>query len=722
MKKLLKSLSIAVLLGSLTACGGGGDSDSGSGSGGNDNGGVKNTMPKLTVSSTSISLKENETKSFTVKASDAEGDTLTYSVSASDPSLSAVYEAGNVKLTAGEVDQNVSATVIVKVSDGKLTATKTVNVTINNTDESRNESPEVSYGVISEIKEGETGSFMLNAVDPDGDELTYTVSSSNKNVLSGTYNKDEGLVYVTAGEVEEETMVELIVSVSDGSLEVKVSMNILVTNIADPTITSKDSVELQENASSTFTFKTEKENKVTVTSSDETVLKALYTGSSIALESLEVEEDKIVDLTIEATSPLGKKVSKMVSVLVMNIADGETINPKIDLVGADNDNVVATYAGENTIPVILQGSEDKVLTWSVKEFKGIDESDAVLDFVEVYEKRDDAFFVKFKSGVDRIVRFSLILEVSDGFKTYESEEFIVTLTARPNSNPLFFLEGNVNGGSLVPLGTTKTFKINILDDAPENVEILTENSRIWFNEGADFTYSIDPVAQTITVSSEETEVNKSFGVWVLYRDGETVEYIALRFTTSMVLTQLQKSTIDYIQEVNNKVSALKEYQEIARFYAEVAENRNLITEYEAKSYKLALKASDSSDYSILLSSLVSLEANVAIGTTEGQDAAWIQSMINLVEQRLLGATQTYSRSTYTTINELSNLTGGELPRVSYESALNAYDPLNKLFSHFKGNTVYGEYEGSEFVFFDEYKFLNAIVAKSEEKIEQAYKY
>ena len=66
----------------LTACGGGGGG--GSSYGGGDDGYNPNNPPVIDGSTTSYSVIENQTSAFTVSATDADGDSLTYSVSGGD--------------------------------------------------------------------------------------------------------------------------------------------------------------------------------------------------------------------------------------------------------------------------------------------------------------------------------------------------------------------------------------------------------------------------------------------------------------------------------------------------------------------------------------------------------------------------------------------------------------------------------------------------------------
>ena len=58
--------------------------------------GNMNTAPTITNTTLNISVEENQTSAFTVTATDANGDSLTFSISGDDSSLMSITEAGVV--------------------------------------------------------------------------------------------------------------------------------------------------------------------------------------------------------------------------------------------------------------------------------------------------------------------------------------------------------------------------------------------------------------------------------------------------------------------------------------------------------------------------------------------------------------------------------------------------------------------------------------------------
>ena len=135
-KRIIKKLLPLIV---LTACGGGGGGG-GSSSGGGGDGYNPNNAPVIDSSTTTYSVLENQTSAFTVSASDADGDTLTYSVSSGDDSaLMSINSSGVVTFISSpdfelpsdaNTDNNYQITVT--VSDGSLTDSENFTLTVTN--------------------------------------------------------------------------------------------------------------------------------------------------------------------------------------------------------------------------------------------------------------------------------------------------------------------------------------------------------------------------------------------------------------------------------------------------------------------------------------------------------------------------------------------------------------------------------------------------------------
>jgi plastocyanin len=136
-KSILPFISILI----LAACGGGGGG--GGDGGGTSNGGYGtapiNTAPTINNSSNDYSSVEGETSGFMVNASDAEGNSLTYSVSGNDGSKMTVTTSGVVSFISapdfeipGDANGDNIYSFNVSVSDGNLSTAEGFTITVTN--------------------------------------------------------------------------------------------------------------------------------------------------------------------------------------------------------------------------------------------------------------------------------------------------------------------------------------------------------------------------------------------------------------------------------------------------------------------------------------------------------------------------------------------------------------------------------------------------------------
>jgi serine protease len=115
-------------------------------------------------------VAEGSTLAFTVTATDADGDTLAYSATGL-PTGALLDNATGAFSWTPDYSQAGSYEVTFTVSDGDLTDSETITITVTNT----NRAPMLSVSGIGNksVRPGETLSFTLEATDVDGDTLTY---------------------------------------------------------------------------------------------------------------------------------------------------------------------------------------------------------------------------------------------------------------------------------------------------------------------------------------------------------------------------------------------------------------------------------------------------------------------------------------------------------------------------------------------------------------------
>ena len=158
----LQSALILLSASVLAGCGGG--------SGGN-------TAPVLEQPTYQFQATEDQTATFNVVATDANNDTLTYSL-ANAP----VNAAVNVNASSGAITFTPNAnfngddSFAVNVTDGEDTASVTINVTVAPV----NDAPEYANTEVI-VTGGEVKKGLIEATDVDGDTLTYQVTSTTQN-------------------------------------------------------------------------------------------------------------------------------------------------------------------------------------------------------------------------------------------------------------------------------------------------------------------------------------------------------------------------------------------------------------------------------------------------------------------------------------------------------------------------------------------------------------
>lgn len=173
-----------------------------------------NDAPEFVDATVDVNVDENSaagTVVHTAEAVDADAeDTLTYSLSGDDAAFFNIDSAtGAVSLKTGadfespaDSDQNGVYSVTVTATDAAgLTATQTLNVTVDNV----NELPTVTPKPI-EIADGATvalTSAMLGISDPEGEAVTITVSNLQNGILQGATDNGDGTYSFTEQDVED---------------------------------------------------------------------------------------------------------------------------------------------------------------------------------------------------------------------------------------------------------------------------------------------------------------------------------------------------------------------------------------------------------------------------------------------------------------------------------------------------------------------------------------
>ncbi len=170
-----------------------------------------NNPPNL-VGTPSTSVVEGQAYSFRPSASDADGDTLTYSIT-NRPSW-ATFNAGNGRLsgTPGAGSAGTFMNIVISVSDGKASASlPPFSITVSRA----NRAPTITGSPATTATVGQAYSFTPGAADPDGDSLTFSIA--NKPTWA-SFNTSNGRLSGTPAANAAGEYTGIVISASDGAL------------------------------------------------------------------------------------------------------------------------------------------------------------------------------------------------------------------------------------------------------------------------------------------------------------------------------------------------------------------------------------------------------------------------------------------------------------------------------------------------------------------------
>jgi hypothetical protein len=149
---------------------------------------TSNDAPVIT-SSASFSVNENQTSIGTVMATDADGDTLTYSLSGTDAAAISISTNGVMTFNvAPDYEIKTTYTVTVNVSDGTNTTSQTITININDL---LNEDETVVTGTVIETSPYSSGTRICYSGMSSPDVSGTTISGSwSGNTLTGSSGND----------------------------------------------------------------------------------------------------------------------------------------------------------------------------------------------------------------------------------------------------------------------------------------------------------------------------------------------------------------------------------------------------------------------------------------------------------------------------------------------------------------------------------------------------
>ena len=220
-------------------------------------------MPPVFTSSASASVAENQTDAYRAVATDADSDTLSYSLSGTDADRFMIDAAtGEVRFieapdfeAPGDADADNVYDIIVTASDGANTAERTVAIMV--TDE--NEAPIFTSDAAVSVGENQTAAYTALATDADGDTLSYNLSGTDAalftiDAATGEVRFIEAPDFEAPGDADGDNVYDIVVTASDGTNSADQAVAITVTDENDsPIFTSDAAVSVAENQAVAYT-------------------------------------------------------------------------------------------------------------------------------------------------------------------------------------------------------------------------------------------------------------------------------------------------------------------------------------------------------------------------------------------------------------------------------------------------------------------------------------
>ena len=230
---------------------------------------INDNEPEI-ISSATFNADENQTNIGKIEASDADGDSLTYSIVSAD----IVIDSNGVLtfLTPPDYETQTAYNATVGVTDGFFSATQQITVNIGNLEDN---APVYTGANEFFVDENQTAIGTVTATDADGSDLSFSISNPDISIDNAT-----GIMaFVSAPDYEQQTEYSETIQITDGTLTTNADINIFINNLNDntPELTSGTTYSADENQTAIGT--------VTATDADGDVIIFSISGSEINIDS-----------------------------------------------------------------------------------------------------------------------------------------------------------------------------------------------------------------------------------------------------------------------------------------------------------------------------------------------------------------------------------------------------------------------------------------------------
>lgn len=310
---------------------------------------------------------ENSTAIATVSATDIDGDAVTYSISGgADAALFVIDEAtGALSFVSapnfeapGDEGVNNVYEVTISATDGSLTASSAIAVTVGNA----NEGVSISSGAAFSIGENSAAIADVVATDVDSDIVTYAIAGGADAALFAIDAVTGALSFVATpdfevpGDAGADNVYDLIVSATDGSFVDTKALKVAVGNANEGVlITSAAAFDVSENATAVGTVSAADIDGDAVTyaiagGADAALFAINATTGALSFVSApnfeapgDAGANNIYDVTVSASDGILSD-TQAIAVSVGNINEGLSITSGSSFSVAENQTIAATIS------------------------------------------------------------------------------------------------------------------------------------------------------------------------------------------------------------------------------------------------------------------------------------------------------------------------------------------------------------------------------------------
>ena len=204
-----KQIPLILAFGLLAACGGGGSTN-----GSDPSLPVTLNSPPQIVGVPPDIAQVGQLYQFTPSATDADGDTLTFSIDNRPDWATFSPSTGRLEGTPPSTANSAYASVLIRVSDGKSASElPAFSITVQGTTPPENTPPTISGTPATSLVAGNAYEFIPQVVDPDGQTLAFSISGKP---AWAEFDTVTGRLWGTPAASEVGTSSGIVISVSDG--------------------------------------------------------------------------------------------------------------------------------------------------------------------------------------------------------------------------------------------------------------------------------------------------------------------------------------------------------------------------------------------------------------------------------------------------------------------------------------------------------------------------